>query len=173
MGSHRDDVPEANVTQKGPSSLVVRRVESRDEVALGGLFERLRDDRPTARYFHPHPLDNEAAARVAHHHGQDVYLGCFHGAELAGYAMLRGWDDGFDVPSFGVVVDPSWRRCGIGAMLLKACVDIARERGAVWLRLKVYPENTPAVHWYLSEGFQTKLTDHDGQLVMLRELGPS
>lgn len=52
--------------------------------------------------FHPHPLDTLTADRIANHVGADYYCVGFTAAGLVSYGMLRGWDEGYDVPSAGL-----------------------------------------------------------------------
>jgi ribosomal-protein-alanine N-acetyltransferase len=67
--------------------------------------------------------------------------------------MLRGWDEGYSIPSFGVAVGVPYRGAGIARSLLRYAIASARERGAVTLMLKVHLDNPNARHLYESEGF--------------------
>ncbi|MCY1457753.1 Ribosomal-protein-alanine acetyltransferase [compost metagenome] len=52
-----------------------------------------------------------------------------------------------------VCVDPSCQTRGLGRLLFRALVKLAREHGAQRVFLEVRPSNTPAVALYHSEGF--------------------
>src|SRR3954447_10298154 len=58
---------------------------------------------------------------------------------------------------FGVldelVVDPTWRRRGIGRRLAHAVEQWARESGAPWIELNVYDFNTEARRFYEALGY--------------------
>lgn len=119
--------------------------------------------------FHPHEFDESSAWTICHHVGKDWYAGGFaelqEGSVMAGYVMLRGWDAGYVVPSFGVCVLPRFQGIGVGRTLLRKAVEVAIQRGAPAVRLKVYPDNTVAIGLYGHEGFQFQDRLENGQLV--------
>ena len=125
-----------------------------DAKALADLFGELAED-PGSVHFHPHPFTPAQARRIAERVGiqADEYFGAFLGPRLIGYGMLRGWDEGYAIPSFGVAVGPAHRGLGVGRDLLRHAVSIARRRGATTVMLKVHPSNANARHLYESEGF--------------------
>jgi [ribosomal protein S18]-alanine N-acetyltransferase len=136
--------------------------------ALGDFFERLSsagDD----RQFHPHPLTRREAQRIARLAGDDVYLVVIDGDRVVAYGILRGWDEGFAVPSLGIAVDSSRRGKGLGRQLMTALHAAARERGAKQVRLKVYPDNQTALELYRSLGYRFGRKE-GGQLVGMLEL---
>src|SRR6266567_2947687 len=122
-------------------TLEIRRVGPELEEALADLFAALReggDDQD----FHPHTLDAAAARRIAHHDGDDLYYAVTRGNERAlAYGILRGWDEGFEIPSLGIAVHPDARGSGLGRMLMSFLHAAARQRGAEHVRLTVYPGN--------------------------------
>jgi RimJ/RimL family protein N-acetyltransferase len=84
---------------------------------------------------------------------RDLYFAAFLGERLVGYAMLRGWDEGYGVPSFGVAVGAPYRGRGIATSLLRYAIQRAREVGANSVMLKVNVDNPAARPIYESEGF--------------------
>jgi ribosomal protein S18 acetylase RimI-like enzyme len=154
------------------TTTVVRRLGPDDVEVVAGFFERLATDHRTLEFFHPHPFDRATAARVTAGTSRDVYLGAFTDALMVGYALLRGWDAGYDVPTFGVAVGPASRGLHIGAQLLQSALDVAGKRGAKAVMLHVEPENTQAIAWYQREGFEETGVAPDGQLE-LRLILPS
>ena len=106
------------------------------------------------RYFTPFPFDRRTlesrlvAARL------DVYMGFFVGSDLVGFFMLRGWDEGYDVPAYGVAIDGTYSGLGFGASSIELAKTICRLRKAGRLMLKVHPENVVARNTYEAAGFQ-------------------
>jgi perosamine synthetase len=143
----------------------VRVLRSGDGAALTEFFTAIAADAETIRHFHPHPWDAKTAHRIASGNGRDVYLGLFAGSWLVGYAMLRGWDEGYERPSFGVAVHPHFRGRGAGSRLLAAALEIARERGSPVVMLKVHRDNARAFDWYHAAGFRTIGETDDDQWV--------
>jgi ribosomal protein S18 acetylase RimI-like enzyme len=116
------------------------------------------------RVFHPHPLDATEARRLSSYTGRDEYHIGVHGGSVVSYGMLRGWDDGHEVPSLGVVVHPDWQGRGIGRRMMEHLHHVARRRGATRIRLKVYPDNEAALRLYERLGYEFAHTE-SGQRV--------
>jgi [ribosomal protein S18]-alanine N-acetyltransferase len=79
--------------------------------------------------------------------------------------MLRGWDEGYDVPSLGIAVHPESRGQGLGELLMHFLHCAARRKGAREIMLKVYKENTAAYQLYLRLGYRFDGEEQKGQLV--------
>jgi ribosomal protein S18 acetylase RimI-like enzyme len=146
-------------------------LEPRWQGALADLFRALRDA-GDERLFHPHPLTDAEAARLARHRGRDLYCVLVEGGAVLGYGMLRGWDEGFDVPSLGVAIHPSARGRGYGERLTRFLHDEARRRGAARVRLKVHPDNAGAMRLYRRLGYVFQGEEH-GQRVGVLEFAPA
>jgi ribosomal protein S18 acetylase RimI-like enzyme len=105
------------------------------------------------RVFHPHPFDAAEARCRTSYIGRDEYHIGEHRGSIVAYGMLRGWDEGYVVPSLGIVVHPDWQGCGIGRRMMEYLHDVARRRGAAHVRLKVYPDNEAALSLYERLGY--------------------
>lgn len=150
------------LTSPPQSEPVLRPITPADAVFLGEFFERLGAD-PASEHFHPHPLTAEYAAQLAGDTTrQDEYLVAVGDGEIVGYAMLRGWDEGYATPAFGVAVDAAHRGEGLGRALLEYALVRASERGAADVMLKVHPDNVGAKHLYESVGFTFEELAEDG-----------
>lgn len=154
-----------SILRSEPSPYEIRPLRPSDAASFAALLQRLSDE-PGRGFFHPHPLDEPTAKRITSHRGQDVYLGCFRGRSCVGYAFLRGWDEGYELPSFGVAVRPDERANGIGRVLLEWCLSVARGRGSEGVILHVHPENQSAAGWYARWGFTRVGVREDGQVRM-------
>ena len=106
------------------------------------------------RLFHPHPFTAEKAAELTEHRGEDLYYVATQGDRVLGYAMLRGWDEGYAVPSLGIAIAKSARGGGLARAVMLFLHAAARLRGAPSIRLKVYADNLPARKLYESLGYQ-------------------
>jgi ribosomal protein S18 acetylase RimI-like enzyme len=137
------------------SDLVIRLIRATDAATLGDFFEAVAADAEAVRFFHPHPLTPEHAAWLcggAATRRDRYYMGLYAGRPVA-YAMLRGWDEGYAVPSWGGCVHPALRSAGLGHALLMHAVAESRAAGAAKLRLTVYKANQRGVHLYCKFGF--------------------
>jgi len=118
-----------------------------------------------SKSFHPHPLTPEAAQRIANYHGKDLYYVAINEGTILAYGMLRGWEEGYTVPSLGIAVHPEFRGCGLGVAMMHFLHIAASCRGATEIRLKVYPENIPAIRMYEGLGYKFSEDHEDGQRI--------
>jgi ribosomal protein S18 acetylase RimI-like enzyme len=136
--------------------------------ALAALFEILASGGDTA-HFHPHPFTREEAEARCRYRGDDLYYAAVAGGEALAYGMLRGWEQGFEIPSLGIALHPEARGTGLARAFMVFLHAAARRRGAARVRLKVYPDNAPAVRLYRALGYQFS-GEEAGQLVGVIEL---
>ena len=145
------------------SALEFRIVDKTWEEPLAEFF-RILTEAGDDQYFHPHPFTDEEAKRLAQYSGKDLYYILVEGDKVLGYGMLRGWDEGYEVPGLGIVTHPSVRGMGLGKLFMRFLHAAARRRGASKVRLKVYPDNTTAIKLYKGLGY-TFQAEEAGQLV--------
>lgn len=130
------------------------------------LAEFFRDLAQTGddEYFHPHPLTPDEAKKRAQYSGDDLYYVIMENEKVLGYAMLRGWDEGYEIPSLGIAMHPSVRGLGLGELLIRFLHAAARRRGCDKIRIRVYKQNAHALALYKKLGycFESKQA---GQLV--------
>lgn len=145
-------------------ALVIVRISPEIEPQLAEFFANLSND-PQASMFHPHKFTDEAARQIATYTGQDLYYAMLYNKQMLGYGMLRGWDEGYEIPSLGIVIHSSARNFGLGKLMMLFLHAAARLRGARKIRLKVYPENSAAIRLYAELGYQFLTEKEDEQLV--------
>ena len=115
-------------------------------------------------YYHPHPLTYDMARRIAAYEGEDLYFLQIKDNVIVGYAMLRGWDEGYATPSLGIAMHPKFRNQGLGFKFMKFLHREARAKGATTVRVKVYQENAGARNLYGKCGY-TFTAEENGQLI--------
>jgi ribosomal protein S18 acetylase RimI-like enzyme len=140
-----------------------RRLSLEWKQSLAAFFQELQEA-GDAKYFHPHPLTYEEAERRCQYEGDDIYYVLVEGNRVLGYGMLRGWDEGYNVPSLGIALHPSIRGIGVGEMFVRFLHVAARRKGARKVRLKVYRDNVAAIKLYKKVGYSFQ-TDERGQLI--------
>jgi hypothetical protein len=94
-----------------------------------------------ARFFYAFGFGEEEIARLLAGRKRDVYSGMFWRGRLAGVFVLRGWDAGYEVPSFGVLVDVKHRGLAFMRISLDVAKLICRLSGAPRLMAKIHPGN--------------------------------
>lgn len=120
-----------------------------------GLLRFLEDLRRAGddEYFMPHEFTRQAVDNLCQHEGEDLYFVLAEGMRIVGYGMLRGWDEGYAVPSLGIAIHPDARRSGLGRALMAFLHAAAMRHGATRVRLRVSPANAKAIALYTSLGY--------------------
>ncbi len=137
----------------GPGKcLEFRRLAPEDAPSLAAFFLALKNS-GDEDLFHPHPLTEEQAGKICHYTGGDFFCAGFTGSGILCYGMLRGWDEGFAIPSLGIAVHPDARGRGHGKAFMSFLHAHAKEKGAEKVRLKVYSRNERAVNLYQELGY--------------------
>jgi [ribosomal protein S18]-alanine N-acetyltransferase len=130
---------------------------------LAEFFEAIRlSGEP---HFHPHQLSEDYARTLAQYAGNDLYYLLLDNRRVLAYGILRGWDQGFEVPSLGIAVLPEARGAHLGELMMNFLHIAARSKGAHHVRLKVYRENASAHHLYTKLGYAFDPVEEEGQLV--------
>jgi RimJ/RimL family protein N-acetyltransferase len=130
-----------------------RKIDSRDCDSLIGLFEEISLD-STLIFFSPHPFTSEKAHQIScEYQGIDLYIGLWVENKLVGYGLLRGWDEGYSIPSLGIYLSEKVRGKGIGFKFLSSLHEMALNNGAKKVMLKVLHENEQAKKLYEKAGY--------------------
>lgn len=104
-------------------------------------------------FFSPHPTDEDSINRIVGHNGRDLYYLLIEENKVLGYGMLRGWDEGYQIPGLGLAIHPSARGEGLGKMFMDFLHVLAFRRGASKVRLRVHINNEKAIGLYKSLGY--------------------
>jgi len=147
-----------------------------DSDTLAALFTRNSVPAVTGG-FDPFPLTADQGRRLARNPRKDSFYLALDADGPVGFSMLRGFDAGYAIPSFGIFVDHEHQGQGVGWRLTQWTVEQARDRGCSAVRLSVYASNPAAVALYASLGFRERERENverggrsDEKIVMLLEL---
>lgn len=123
----------------GHAGFTIRELRGGDAATVSAL---LRAQPPEyARFFYAFGSGEDEIAGILDARERDVYSGIFWRGELAAVFMLRGWDAGYEVPSFGVLVDVRHRGRAFMRIALDVAKLICRLSGAPRLMAKIHPDN--------------------------------
>jgi len=137
--------------------LEIRLVRHEDEYELVNFFRKVECN----NYFHPHSFNKEYAQFLCNYSGLDLYYIVLINNKIIGYSLLRGWDEGDDIPELGIIVDDSYRGKGLAKAIMNFLHTAARLKGATKIRLKFYKYNEKAVSLYESLGYELSDFDND------------
>lgn len=135
-----------------PRVLEYRRLTPQWRTGFGEFCRAIEAAGDTA-YFSPHPFTAEVLDRLVLYSGRDLYYVAVEDAVVIGYGLLRGWDEGFAIPSLGIAIHPSVRSSGLGTSLMEFLHVAARRRQADRIRLRVHAGNLSAARLYRRLGY--------------------
>jgi GNAT superfamily N-acetyltransferase len=140
-------------------------------------FLKENDVPAIVRTFNPFPMNDDTARRISLSSRRDHYYGAFLEGRMVGLSMLRGWDEGYAVPSFGILVDHRFHNKGIGSRLTDFTIAEADDLCCERVRLSVFASNPAAIRVYAAKGFVESHREAvllagfpDEKIIMFREL---
>lgn len=149
-------------------SFLIRPLEATDAAAISAF---VRSQSPEyLRFFYAFGSDESAIAEMLLASEMDVYSGVFWQANLAGVFMLRGWDAGYEIPSFGVLIAQEYRGGAFMRLTLDAAKLICRLSGTKRLLAKIHPENVSPRGARRLGFYQTGVEESTGNIVYHLEL---
>ncbi|MGI9068869.1 MAG: GNAT family N-acetyltransferase [Pyrinomonadaceae bacterium] len=147
----------------------IRPLEPED---AAGLSEMLRSQPQVyTRFFTPFGFDEESILKILARRGQDVYMGVYWLDQIVGFFMLRGWNEGYETPAFGILIDERFRGYGVEMLSLETAKVICKLRGATRIMFKMHPENISIRAVARKTGFiQTGIEARSGNVVYHLEI---
>ncbi|MBK9099388.1 MAG: GNAT family N-acetyltransferase [bacterium] len=146
-----------------------RKLEPNDAQALSKLMNQ--DTKDYSQYFVAFEFDIATIESILAKAKNDVYYGVFWGEELTGFYMLRGFDEGYSIPSYGVYISSRFSDKGLAALTLSHAISTCKFLGCKKLRLKVHTANTYALKQYVKFGFvETGFDEKINNIIMHRDI---
>lgn len=131
--------------------VIITRLSPEDALSLSELLNR--DDTHYEKYFFPFPKDKESLETRLRSAVKDRYWGLVFREILAGFFMLRGFDEGYNRPSFGVYIAKEFSNRGLLKLTLEYSTSWCRLNNINAIMLKVHPDNKHALECYKKAGF--------------------
>lgn len=118
----------------------------------------------SGKYFQPHPFTLDYISKLPF--SKDMYCVVILDGKVIGYGMLRGWEEGYDIPMLGIYVDTPYRKnYGIGALLMSYMHAYARLKGCKQVKMKVHKTNTYVIEFHKKySGYE--FSDYNDELVL-------
>jgi sugar phosphate isomerase/epimerase/ribosomal protein S18 acetylase RimI-like enzyme len=134
-----------------------------------GIFFARNDRTEVTNFFKPFPLNVNTARDLLKQIRKNLYFVMEDNGRFLAFSMLRGQDDGYDLPSFGIFVDWEHQKCGVGKRLSEWTFRLADQMGTPKIRLSVYEENIQARTLYERLAFieTDRRRDNDGHLSVI------
>lgn len=153
------------------NNLTIRPLAVDDAPALSSLLQS--QTAGYARFFSPFGFDVKTITDVLATQRQDVLMGLFWQEQMVGFFMLRGWDNGYDVPAFGILIDEKYKGYGLEMLSLETAKIICRLRGALRMMIKMHPDNISAKGVARKTGFVLSgVEEKSGNLIYHFDIAP-
>lgn len=99
---------------------------------------------------------------------KDIFYLITHKKDIVGYISLRGLDDGYSNPRFGIFISEKYSNKGYGYSASKEVIKIVADSGNYsFIDLKVDPRNIRAINLYKKIGFEVHSTDGEENIMIL------
>lgn len=105
-------------------------------------------------FFHPHQFSYIGILQEIILKDKDYFVFFMDIDTIASYGMLRGWTEGYEIPSLGIMTDGNYQGKGISKLMMDHLHETAKQRNCERIRLTVYKENLKAVSLYKKLGYQ-------------------
>lgn len=123
------------------------------------------------QYFHPFDFQENSIKELLNNATKDIFFSVELVKKttniLVGFYMLRGLDEGYSEPMYGVFISYDYQNYGIGRLSLCHAECYCKMIGYKKLLLKVYPENIKAKNIYNTLGFQFLRNDPQSKQTIL------
>jgi L-amino acid N-acyltransferase YncA len=129
------------------ASVEIRPAREEDRLPLARIFAAVAEERDGIATEPPVDVEARAASWTL----EGTLVAEAERGEVVGSIHLDASRHGF--AEVGMAVAHAWRGRGVGSALLRAAVELARERGLHKLSLSVFPHNEAAIALYRKHGF--------------------
>ena len=150
------------------TSFSIRPLKATDAAAISAFMSSQSPE--YLRFFYAFGSDESAIAEILSAARTDVYSGVFWQENLVGVFMLRGWDEGYEIPAFGVLIDEKYRGGAFMRLTLDAAKLICRLSGAKRLMAKIHPDNVSPRGARRLGLYQTGAEESTGNIIYHMEL---
>jgi RimJ/RimL family protein N-acetyltransferase len=137
------------------------------------LSRLLLSGRPEySQHFTPFSYEADDLAEHLATARRDRYWGLRWQGELVGFFMLRGFDQGYERPSFGIYIAEPFAHRGLATLALHYALSWCRLHGVAAVMLKVHGDNVHARRAYERAGFRfTGVCPNTGHDMMEKRWG--
>ncbi|MDH6063305.1 GNAT family N-acetyltransferase [Umezakia ovalisporum] len=138
--------------------ITFRLLQSSDSENLSNLL--LNSSSEYVKYFHPFDFQALSIQKILDSVINDKFFGIevktnsLVNSKLIGFYMLRGMDEGYIEPMYGVFIDQQWQNKGIAKLSLYHAECFCKINSYKRLLLKVNSDNYIAKNLYESIGFK-------------------
>lgn len=147
----------------------IKELKTIDALNLSALI--LSAPKDYTKYFTPFSFEEDSIKKLINNAIKDKYFGIFVDEFLVGFYMLRGFDEGFEIPSYGVWISEKFSGMGLSKVTLEHAITFCKMHNIKKVMLKVHPENIVAKNIYEKFGFKQEGIDQkNSNLIFYKRL---
>lgn len=114
----------------------------------------LEENKEYIGHFIPFEFSESSVKKILSEKKLDKFFGLYSKKELIGFYMLRGFDKGYEIPSYGVWISSKYANMGLSTLTLYHAFSFCKINKIKTLMLKVHPNNSVAKNLYEKLGFK-------------------
>lgn len=157
------------MTSINPALIELRKLITTDLEDLIDLWNQ--DPKDYNKYFIPFEIKYDNLKSILEKVDKDLFIGIFVNKNIAGFFMLRGFDEGYEIPSYGVWISSEYSNKGLAKLTLQYSLSLCQLAGVKRIMLKFHPENIIAMKMYKNYGFiETGIDKKIGHIIMHKDL---
>jgi ribosomal-protein-alanine N-acetyltransferase len=120
-------------------------------------------------FFHPHNMEYNTIKSILTNNKNDKYKIVLFENKIIGYGILRGWDEGFEIPSLGIIIDKDYRGLGLSKLLINYLEFIAKISKSEKIRIVVHKNNLVAYNLYKKMNYEFT-SYNENQLISFKNI---
>lgn len=130
-----------------------------------------KESKSYLRYFTAFNKPNKSLSEQIRQAKKDKYFCLSKNNQVIGFYCLRGLDENYTNPSFGLYITSKYNGKGYGSLALKSAQDWCKKNLIKVLMLKVDKNNINALYMYRKNGFKFKQDCiNTGQMILEKEI---
>lgn len=146
--------------------IIIKKIQADSAEELAGLLQS--EPSQYSKYFTPFNFNTETIKEILSKSRKDIFFGLFLNNKIIGFYMLRGFDEGFKIPSYGVWISNKYAGKGLAKLTLQHSISFCKINNIEQIMLKVHPENTGAKKLYENFGFKPSGIDKKNDNIIYR-----
>ena len=128
-------------------------------------------DKNYSQHFIPFAFDLNTIKEILDKLTNDKFFGIYVDEILVGFYMMRGFDEGFKIPSYGVWISEKYSGLGLSKLTLQHAIAFCKVNNIKKIMLKVHPDNTIAKNIYEKFGFiENGVDEKNSNLIYYKNL---
>jgi GNAT superfamily N-acetyltransferase len=131
----------------------MRELAPDDEASLARFFEENNVPEVTD-LFKAFAFDAATAKKLCREPRRDRYFAMFDGERMLCLGIMRGWDEGYEIPTLGIVAHHEMHGKGHGFRLLLWGIELGKQLGCKKMRATTFKTHTVVIKMLEKTGFR-------------------